>query len=108
MTAWEAVAEEWRRQDNECSVEQGEEGSVTLKVGPSDDTFVYQIRPQAYAMPSFVSSDAPGDERKYFRAEVHLREGGQDHDVMGWSKDEVIGDILDHFERHMHFLHLVG
>jgi len=108
LPACEAVAEEWRRQGYECSVEQGEEGSVTLKVGPSDDTFVYQIRPQAYAMPSFVSSDAPGDERKYFRAEVHLREGGQDHDVMGWSKDEVIGDILDHFERHMHFLHLVG
>ncbi|RZI80643.1 MAG: choline transporter, partial [Pseudomonas sp.] len=92
------------------SVEQGSEGSVMLKVGPSEGTFVYEIRPQAYATPSFVTaSDAPpGEERKYFRAEVHLREGGQDHDVMGWSKDEVIGDILDHFERHMHYLHLVG
>ncbi|WP_296268478.1 BCCT family transporter [Pseudomonas sp. UBA6562] len=108
LPACQSVAEEWRRQGYECVVEQGEEGDVTLKVGPSEDTFVYQIRPQAYAMPSFVSSEADGEERKYFRAEVHLREGGQDHDVMGWSKDEVIGDILDHYERHLHFLHLVG
>ncbi|MFJ1571237.1 BCCT family transporter [Pseudomonas sp. NPDC088322] len=110
LPACEAVADEWRRQGYDCNVEQGSEGSVMLRVGPSEGTFVYEIRPQAYATPSFVTaSDAPpGEERKYFRAEVHLREGGQDHDVMGWSKDEVIGDILDHFERHMHYLHLVG
>ncbi|MBF8780456.1 choline BCCT transporter BetT [Pseudomonas fulva] len=106
--ACESVAEEWRRQGYECSVEDGEEGSVMLKVGPNDDPFIYEIRPHAYAMPSFVMSDTPNEERKYFRAEVHLREGGQDHDVMGWSREEVIGDILDHFERHMHYLHLVG
>ncbi|MDR6714872.1 choline/glycine/proline betaine transport protein [Pseudomonas hunanensis] len=108
LPACQSVAQEWRGQGYECSVEEGEEGSIMLKVGPSDDPFIYQIKPQAYAMPSFVMSDTPGEERKYFRAEVHLREGGQDHDVMGWSKDEVIGDILDHFERHLHYLHLVG
>ena len=26
---------------------------------------------------------------------------------MGWSRDGVIGDILDQYERHMHFLHVV-
>ena len=31
------------------------------------------------------------ESRKYFRAEVHLQEGGQDYDVMGWSRDGVIG-----------------
>ena len=43
----------------------------------------------------------------FARAEVHLQEGGQDYDVMGWSRDEVIDDILDQYERHMHFLHVV-
>lgn len=102
------VAEEWRLQGYDCTVEDGEEGGVRLSVGPADTAFIYEIRPHAYATPSFVMSGPPGEERKYFRAEVHLREGGQDHDVMGWSRDEVIGDILDHYERHMHFLHLVG
>ncbi|WP_432214082.1 hypothetical protein, partial [Pseudomonas aeruginosa] len=26
---------------------------------------------------------------------------------MGWGRDGVIGDILDQYERHMHFLHVV-
>src|SRR5699024_11411282 len=42
----------------------------------------------------------------YYRAEVYLNEGGQDYDVMGWTEDEVIGDILDQYERHRLFLHI--
>ncbi len=47
------------------------------------------------------------ERRKYFRAEVHLLEGGQDYDIMGWLREEVIGDILDQHEQHMHFLHVI-
>ncbi|EHK72511.1 choline transporter [Pseudomonas psychrotolerans L19] len=104
-----AVAEEWRKQGYICSVEDRDDGGVRLTVGPAEQPeFVYQVRPHAYAMPSFVMGSEPGEERKYFRAQVYLREGGQDHDVMGWSREDVIGDILDQYERHMHFLHLVG
>lgn len=62
------------------------------------------------ALPNFSLPDDPAasaETRKYFRAEVHLSEGGQDYDLMGWSREEVIGDILDQYERHLHFLHLV-
>ena len=57
----------------------------------------------------FAADDEEEDreERKYFRAEVHLLEGGQDYDIMGWSREEVIDDILDQYEQHMHFLHVV-
>ena len=104
-----SVAEEWRRQGYECIVEDGEDGGVRLIVGAQDKTeFVYEVRPHAYSMPSFVMGEKDSEERKYFRAQVHLREGGQDHDIMGWSKDDVIGDILDQYERYMHFLHLTG
>ena len=104
-----SVAEEWRRQGYECVVEDGEDGGVRLIVGAQDKTeFVYEVRPHAYSMPSFVMGEKDSEERKYFRAQVHLREGGQDHDIMGWSKEDVIGDILDQYERYMHFLHLTG
>ncbi len=53
-------------------------------------------------------ADDNSDARKYFRAEVYLREGGQDYDVMGWSREDVIGDILDQYERHLHYLHVVS
>jgi choline/glycine/proline betaine transport protein len=58
-------------------------------------------------MPNFVPSLGEEDERQYFRAEVHLKEGGQDYDLMGWSRDDVIGDIIDQYEKHLHFLHIV-
>ena len=44
---------------------------------------------------------------KYYHAEVHLREGGQDYDIMGWSLPSIINDVLDQYERHLHFLHAV-
>ena len=91
-------------------MESGEDGRVTLSVGHGDEVdFRYQVRPRAFIQPSFVMRDTRDDsneERKYFRAEVHLSEGGQDYDLMGWSREEVIGDILDQYERHMHFLHM--
>ncbi len=70
--------------------------------------FEYEVRPRAYQRPSFVlTEDQDDEESKYFRAEVHLREGGQDYDVMGWSREQVLGDILDQYEKHLHFLHMV-
>lgn len=43
----------------------------------------------------------------YFRADVYLLEGGQDYDIMGWSKEDVIADILDQYETYLHYLHMI-
>ena len=34
-------------------------------------------------------------------------EGSQDYDLVGYTKEQIINDILDQYERHMQFLHLV-
>ncbi len=76
----------------------------------NDGGFFYSVRPRSYTPPAFVMSDtrsSRSDALKYCRAEVHLREGGQNYDVMGWTKEQIIGDVLDHFEKHVHFLHAV-
>jgi betaine-aldehyde dehydrogenase len=44
----------------------------------------------------------------YVRLEVHLTEGGRGYDVMGYTKDQLIGDMLDQDERHLEFLRLHG
>ena len=69
--------------------------------------FSYQVYPRAYLQPSFTLDEDDEEERKYFRAEVFLREGGQDYDIMGWSKEQVIADIVSQYEKHLHFLHMV-
>ena len=109
--ACQAVAEELRKQGLPATVESGADGRVRLAVAHGSETdFSYEVRPRAFAQPSFALRDTGDDgneERKYFRAEVHLREGGQDYDVMGWVREAVIDDIPDQYEKHMHYLHLV-
>ncbi|MDH4556456.1 BCCT family transporter [Pseudomonas sp. BN417] len=109
--ACQEVAEELRKQGCQVAVQNGEDGRCKLNVGHGDEVdFSYEVRPRSLLLPRFVARDngeENGDARKYFRAEVHLREGGQDYDVMGWSREEVIGDLLDQYEKHLHFLHVV-
>lgn len=70
--------------------------------------FHYIVRPIPENRPALTPADAEKDGTAvYYRAEVFLSEGGQDYDIMGWTEDEVIGDILDQYERHRHFLHMV-
>ncbi|QEY65539.1 BCCT family transporter [Metapseudomonas lalkuanensis] len=104
------ISEELRKQGYTVDVQNGEDGRCKLNVGHGAEVdFSYEVRPRPLPLPAFVSRDGEEsqDSRKYFRAEVYLREGGQDYDVMGWSRDEVIGDLLDQYEKHLHFLHVV-
>ncbi|MNF29759.1 High-affinity choline transport protein [compost metagenome] len=107
--ACEEVAVELRKQGYEVSVQAHSDGRVSLELDHAGEgRFLYEVLPRAFNAPSFVMRDEDdgNDARKYFRAEVHLRDGGQDYDIMGWSRDDVIGDILDQYERHLHFLHV--
>lgn len=107
--ALESVARELQSQQVEARVERGDDGRAWLEVGHEKEIdFFYSVRPRAYDPPSFVLRDTRTDRveaLRYYRAEVHLREGGQDYDIMGWSQSDVINDVLDQYERHMHFLH---
>ena len=68
--------------------------------------FVYEIRAVGYAMPAFAFADAPESDELYYRAEVFLRRGGQHYDVYGYDQADIISDILDQFEKYLHFLHI--
>ncbi len=111
LPSFEEIAVELRKQGYAVEVISGDDKRTKLEVQHNQEVnFVYEIRPRAYVQPDFVIPDADEEdreERKYFRAEVHLLEGGQDYDIMGWSREEVIDDILDQYEQHMHFLHVV-
>ena len=34
-------------------------------------------------------------------------EGGQNYDVMDWTQEDLIQDIIDQYERHLYFLNIV-
>lgn len=85
--------------------------SLSLEIGHGEQhRFLYQVLMRGYFTPSFARAGMGSlhlKNRRYFRAEVHLAEGSQDYDLMGYTKEQIINDMLDQYERHLQFLHLV-
>ncbi|MCO3736733.1 BCCT family transporter [Pseudomonas aeruginosa] len=85
--------------------------SLSLEIGHGEQhRFLYQVLMRGYFTPSFARAGMGGlhlKNRRYFRAEVHLAEDSQDYDLMGYTKEQIINDMLDQYERHLQFLHLV-
>lgn len=80
---------------------------INLQVSNSNNAqFVYCVHASKLTVPKSLSQgERPGDP-VYWRAEVHLAEGGQDYDVMGWTKEQLLNDLLDQYERHLNYLHV--
>ncbi|MDO6719913.1 choline BCCT transporter BetT [Psychrosphaera sp. 1_MG-2023] len=103
--AFESVASELKK--NQIKVIISKEDGYSLIVDHGEEQeFVYRVLARKYSQPDFVT-EADDDEQSYYRAEVHLGEGGQDYDIMGWSKTAVINNIIDQYHKHLHFLHLL-
>lgn len=67
-------------------------------------SFVYQVCPHRMRTPSFL----PADDDFYVRLDVFLAEGGTGQDLNGYTRGQVVGDVLSEYERHLHFLALAG
>lgn len=103
VPAFDLVAKELR--ENQINVEILDNGELSMIVDHGEQQeFVYRVMAGKYSQPDFVSE--ADEEQHYYRAEVHLGEGGQDYDIMGWSKTAVINNIIDQYHKHLHFLHL--
>jgi len=102
------VAEEFRRRGFETGIEQSD-GEVELTVRHEGaQEFRYAVRARGYARPDFAFAmrrrDVASDGDRYWRAEVHLAEGSQRYDVLPYDKEQVLADVLGHYQRHVDFL----
>ena len=71
--------------------------SLTVYEG-TDDEFIYTAMLRVYQSK---------DEEKYNRVEVILNLGGQYYDIMGYTKYQIIADIINQFDKHLHYLHMM-
>lgn len=78
--------------------------SLIVNNGKVED-FKYQIQIRTYETPEYVPEDGSS---RYYRAEVFLRSGGQDYDVFGYTKDQIVADAITQYEKHIHFLHVTN
>ena len=105
VPAFKSVADELKK--NQINVVVSDENGLSLLVDHGEEQqFVYRVLARKHSQPDFAN-EADDDEHSYYRAEVHLGEGGQDYDIMGWSKAAVINNIIDQYHKHLHFLHLL-
>lgn len=104
--AFEKVKAQFQANDIEVEIIK-EKSGLALRVFHGDEhDFIYAVYKRQHLQPDF---NAEGDHQEdtYYRAEVHLTEGGQDYCIMGWTENAVINDIIEQYQRHMHFLHLL-
>lgn len=83
------------------------DGVVAINVNHEEAIdFVYEVVCVSSSVPKVAeaSHDDPGVDEAYFRAEVHLSEGSQGYDIMGWAKECVVSDIVSRYENHLHFI----
>ena len=105
--AMEEMASVLEAQDFPVKIKEGDQGNehISLQVNlGGEQNFVYEIWPAKCRMPAF-SIRATRTDAHYYRLEVHLSEGGQGYDLYGYSREQVIADILDQYERHLYYLH---
>jgi len=102
--ALEAVAAQLREKGLDVET-RFEPGDMQLTVDHGEQqVFTYQVVMTGYLTPSFAAQRFRN--QRYYRAEVHLYEGGQDYELVGYSRQQIINDIIDQYERHLQFLHL--
>lgn len=103
--AFLSIQHEFQQRKLDVSISEVEAG-LQLRVDHLNEiNFIYQVVSRETTPPEFMVSD--GMDAEYYQAEVFLREGGQNYDVMGWTQEDLLQDIIDQYERHLHFLNLV-
>jgi choline/glycine/proline betaine transport protein len=115
VPALESVAEELRNYGYEVDLEQ-DKGSASMRVKDEDrPEFFFQVERRLYDEPYFATPDeeavegeADGEEEKFARAEVVLTDGGQHYCVYGYSKVQIIREVLRNFERHLQWLYHIA
>ncbi|BBC72618.1 choline transporter [Altererythrobacter sp. B11] len=68
-------------------------------------SFRYTIRNRPFLLPSFVWAEprkAQDAEPRHYRAMAHTSEGDQPHDVTGFTRDQLIHDLLNRYARFRH------
>ncbi|SDJ87337.1 BCCT family transporter [Microbulbifer yueqingensis] len=111
--AFHEFVDEMQKNGYSARVTESENESVKLEVQQGEEiSFVYALYPKVTLKPDATDADKALDDAHddgspdtYFRAEVHLYEGGQDYDVMGWTKEQLLTDMVSQYERHLQFLH---
>lgn len=107
VPAFEEVKQEFIKQGLPVNLHLEEEGDISLEIDHGDNAnFIYRVKAKHYLKPSFTLLDEESDQenQKYFRAEVYLDDGSKGYDIMGYTKENIMNDIVDQYTSHHYFI----
>jgi choline/glycine/proline betaine transport protein len=81
------------------------EGQLDLNVAHGDSgVFRYTIRVRSFRSPSFAWAETndQAPESRHYRAMAFSSEGDQHHDVTGYTREQLINDLLNRYARFRH------
>ena len=66
--------------------------------------FRYTIRARSFRAPSFAWAETAtvDPQSRHYRAMAYSSEGDQQHDVTGYTRDQLINDLLNRYARFRH------
>ena len=103
--ALNAVTNELNNRGRVTVVEVEENGAIYLRsIADGMRDFIYGIMPVAQIAPSF-STLGVGKTNYRHEARTYFSSGGRGYDVMGFTKEQLIADILVQFERYLTLVH---
>jgi choline/glycine/proline betaine transport protein len=107
------VVTELRRTGNEATLTRSREAGTELDClvvsvhYESDEDFSYQIHPVSHDVPSYAYRN-PNEAERYYRLEVFTGTGSKDYDIYGYTTEQLISDVLSHYESHLEFLRVTA
>lgn len=107
--ALSAVRDDMREHDLDCQVtdDSVNASNPTVELSAhreSHEPFIYRVVVQASEC---ADPRRPGySGATYHRLGVELRDGGQGYDIMGYSRDQLIHDVLDQYEKYAECLRI--
>jgi len=108
------VMKEIQEHNNAARAIISETGADLTILHQEEPAFRFAILPISHKTPVFAMSSANLADREdgctdledenYYRAEVYLGDGGQDYDIYGYNREQIIHEVLNQYNRHMHYL----
>lgn len=102
VPAMKELSVELENRDQTVVVSEGEHNVNLIIKNLNVEDFQYEIRLREFFVPEYVDEN----QKSYWRAEVFLFSGGQHYDIYGYSKEQIIADVITQYEKHFHFLHV--
>ncbi len=80
-----------------------QEGGVTFQLAREELLdFYYEVYATEHTVPEALSES--GEEQTHWQADVYTRHGALGYEVYGYSREEVIRDLIDHIEQYFNFV----